>query len=91
MHPQSQTIGKPKELKVFGCMKTKGPKQDSQNWLALPLPYMLANSLTVQMLQNVHFTIAGVHYFHAVIVKTKHSLYIIRIDQIYSIVHYFPF
>jgi hypothetical protein len=68
----------------------------------LPLPYMLANSLTVQMLQNIHipmndnekiehFTIAGVYYFHAGIVKTKHSLYIIRIDQIYSIVHYFPF
>ena len=30
-------IGKPNNLKVFGCKKTEEPKQDSQNWLRSPM------------------------------------------------------
>ena len=30
---KSKAIGKQNNLQVFGSNKTKGPKQDSQNWL----------------------------------------------------------
>jgi hypothetical protein len=36
-HTQSQKIGKPNNLKVFGSNKTKEPKQDSQNQLRSPV------------------------------------------------------
>ena len=36
-HTQSQKIGKPNNLKVFGSNKTKETKQDSQNQLRSPV------------------------------------------------------
>lgn len=35
---QSQKIGKPNNLKVFGSLKTTGPKQGSRNLPGLPMP-----------------------------------------------------
>jgi hypothetical protein len=34
---QNRKIGKANNLKVFGSNKTKGPKQDYQNWLRSPI------------------------------------------------------
>ena len=34
---QNRKIGKANNLKVFGSNKTKGPKQDYQNWLRSPM------------------------------------------------------
>jgi len=37
-YAQCQKIGKPNNFKVFGTLKTKGTKQDSQNRLRSPMP-----------------------------------------------------
>jgi len=35
---QNRQIGKPNNIKAFGSNKTKGPKQDSQNWQRSSMP-----------------------------------------------------
>jgi hypothetical protein len=37
-YAQNQKIGKPNNLKVFGSIKTKEPKQDSHNRPLSPMP-----------------------------------------------------